>query len=304
MTPPVLISTPPENLVSADGGAGGVELKLDWDHAERVSAEHTVADDCVEQGGDLAAVTSVHLPPGTTQPEGMSVAPGNVGPIVDFTTQAFGDGIAPEWLTVHTARQFEYREHVERLATLTDLTGYSLAVENLPDPCYYHTPEDVATIALLAEQVPRLSDVSVLLDTAHVPMARRAAAIDDTAVEAVLERLSGPLHERMTEELPAFLESNLAACRRSELGVDPPAEGSPWRPVYAALALIGGAQVRALHLNHPETDGLPIEDGRVPDGVRWILAFCRSYDVAVVLEPGGADASDVATNVEQLQDLL
>jgi hypothetical protein len=137
------------------------------------------------EGVSPESITSIHLPPGTSQPRGLSVAPGNVGDITDFVHNAFGERVEPKWLTVHTTRTFDYREHVERLATITEVGGYPLAVENTPDASCYHTPEDIAALAFLARQVPRLDDVSILIDTAHVAMERCVLTVDVRAFESV-----------------------------------------------------------------------------------------------------------------------
>lgn len=310
MTLTVLISASPERAASVAHLGDGLECKLDWQHAERLSADHTLADEYTQRGVDPAAVTSVHLPPGTTHPQGMSVAPGAVGTITDFTNRAFGAEVAPDWLTVHTTREFDYREQVDRLETITEVGGYPLAVENLPDPSHYHTPEDVAAVALLADRVPRLDAVSVLVDTAHVPMDRREPTVDDDALETVLARLDGALRERLADALGSFLRTNHDRVQdRIGPGVEPPAPDSPWRPVFVMLALAGGT-VGALHLNDPATDGLPGDshgsDGlpggdHGSDGLAWVLAFCREHDVPVVLEPGDAPPDAIASTVERLR---
>ncbi len=43
--------------------------------------------------------------------------------------------------------------------------------------------------------VPRLDDVSILIDTSHVPMEQRALTVDDTAFESVLERAESQLRD-------------------------------------------------------------------------------------------------------------
>ena len=160
MTVSILLSVSPEYLAHAESLADGIEAKLDWKHIESLSSDNTISDECEMQGVPPESITSIHLPPGTSQPQGLSVAPGNVGDIIDFVHSAFGDRVAPTWLTVHTTRTFDYRKHVERLATITEVGGYPLAVENTPDTSCYHTPEDIAALAFLAEQAPQLDDVS------------------------------------------------------------------------------------------------------------------------------------------------
>jgi len=300
MTVPLLLSAAPERFAHAASLADGIEAKLDWEHTESLSRDNTLTDVCATQGVPPDAVTSVHLPPGTTKPQGLSVAPGNVGDISDFVHGAFGDRVHPRWLTVHTTRTFEYREHVERLATVTEVGGYPLAVENTPDTSCYHTPEDVAALAFLAQQVPRLDDVSVLIDTAHVATERRSLAVDDGAVEAVLGRADDQLGDRMAAGFRGFLRDNVKHVEDgTDLGVAPPPKGSPWRPVFVTLAIVGGSRIRAIHLNDPTSDGLP-ETTRPADGLRWVLSFCDEYDVAVVLEPGGADRASIAETIAEL----
>jgi hypothetical protein len=252
------------------------------------------------EGVSPESITSIHLPPGTSQPRGLSVAPGNVGDITDFVHSAFGDRVEPEWLTVHTTRTFDYREHVDRLATITEVGGYPLAVENTPDASCYHTPEDIAALAFLTEQVPRLDDVSILIDTAHVAMERRTLTVDDRAFKSVLERADEQLRDHLSEAFQQFLRDNVKLSKNdSDLDVAPPPEESPWRPVFATLAIVGGSQIQAIHLNDPTSDGLP-ETQRPADGLRWVLSYCNTHDIAVVLEPGDADRESIAETISEL----
>lgn len=301
---PILCSARPGALATAASVADGIEVKLDWEHAARLGADRPLAAVCAEQGVDPGTITSVHLPPGTARPEGMSIAPGNAGVIADFTHAAFGDGVAPEWLTVHTAREFDYREQVDRLGTTVEVGGYPLAVENTPDASDYHTPEDLAVLAYLTERIPRLADVSVLVDTAHVAMGRRDLAVDEDAVSAVLRRLDDPLRDRMADGFREFLRANVAGIRDEfDPAVEAPDEGNPWRPVFVTLAVLGGSRVRALHLNHPATDGLPTSEHR-DEGLEWVLAFCQHHGIAVVIEPGRADAAEIQAAIATLRECL
>lgn len=299
MTVPVLLSASPERFTRAESLADGIEVKLDWRHAASLSRDSTLADECDERGVAPESVASVHLPPGTSHPRGLSVAPGTVGDILDFVHRAFGDRIRPAWLTVHTTRRFDYREHVERLATVTEVGGYPLAVENTPDASCYHTPEDIAALAFLAERVPRLDDVSILIDTAHVEMDRRALAVDDGAFESVLARADERLRDRLSAPFRQFLRENVEHSEDPDLGVSPPTEESPWRPVFVALSLVGGSRIRAIHLNDPTSDGLP-ETKRPVEGLRWVLSFCDEHDISIVLEPGGADTESIAETISEL----
>jgi hypothetical protein len=305
----ISVSATPGHLASAAHAGDGVEAKLDWAHAERLAEGSSLAAAAAAEGVDPAQLRSVHLPPGTSQRFGMSVAPGNTGPIVDFVHAALGDGVDPEWLTVHTTRRFDYRAHVERLTQLTALTGHALAVENTPDASPYHTPEDLAALAVLAERVPRLDDISVLVDTAHVPADRRAFAVDGAAVEAVLDRLDDPLRERLAAPLRETLARHYAEVREDDgadpaLGGAPPERGSPWCPAAVTLAAVGPARLGAIHLNDPTDDGLPGTGPGDPDGLDWVLAYCRRHDVPVVLEPGTADPEQVTATVAALRALL
>jgi len=91
MTVPILLSVSPEYLAHAESLADGIEAKLDWKHIESLSSDNTISDECEMQGVPPESITSIHLPPGTSQPQGLSVAPGNVGDIIDFVHSAFGD---------------------------------------------------------------------------------------------------------------------------------------------------------------------------------------------------------------------
>jgi len=300
MTVPILLSASPEHFNHAECLADGIEAKLDWKHTESLSRGNTLSDECEIQDVSPESITSIHLPPGTSQPRGLSVAPGKVGDITDFVHSAFGERVDPKWLTVHTARTFDYREHVERLATVTEIGGYPLAVENTPDASCYYTPEDIAALAFLTEQVPRLDDVSILIDTAHVAMERRALTVDDRAFESVLERADEQLRDQLSDAFQQFLQDNVEHHKNdSDLDVVPPTEESPWRPVFVTLALVGGSRIQAIHLNDPASDGLP-ETKRSIDGLRWILSYCNKHNLVVVLEPGGADRESIADTISEL----
>jgi len=228
------------------------------------------------------------------------VAPGKVGDIIDFVHSAFGDRVHPTWLTAHTTRTFDYREHVERLATVTEVGGYPLAIENTPDASCYHTPEAIAALAFLAEQVPRLDDVSILIDTAHVAMEWRAITVDNRAFESVLDRADEQLRDQLSGAFKQFLRDNVEHNKNdSDLGAAPPTEESPWRPVFVTLGIVGGSRIQAIHLNDPTSDGLP-EMKRPADGLRWVLSYCDKHDIAVVLEPGGADRASIAKKISEL----
>ena len=300
MTIPILLSASPDNFTRAESLADGTEAKLDWKHAESLSRDNTLTNECDVQDVSPESITSVHLPPGTSQPQGLSVAPGNVGDITDFVHNAFGERVHPTWLTVHTTRTFNYRDHVERLATITEVGGYPLAIENTPDASCYYTPEDIAALAFLTEQVPRLDDVSILIDTAHVAMERRTLTVDGRAFESVLERADERLCDQLSEPFQQFLQDNMEQHKTDlDFGVAPPTEESPWRPVFVTLAIVGGSRIQAIHLNDPITDGLP-ETKRPADGLRWVLLYCDKHDIAVVLEPGDADHESIAETISEL----
>ncbi len=300
MSVPLILSTSIESLSHAANLADGVEIKLDWKHAESLSRDDTIEDRCSVERVPPESITSIHLPPGTSQPQGMSVAPGNVGDIIDFVHRTFGETINPRWLTVHTTRRFDYREHIDRLATVTEVSGFPLAVENTPDDSCYYTPEDIAALAFLSEQNPRLNDVSILIDTAHVPMDRRALTVDDTSFESVLERVDPQRRDQLSESFQQFLQANVEENKKNlDLGVAPPSEESPWRPVFVTLALVGGSRIQALHLNDPTTDGLP-KTTNPTDGLRWVVSYCNKHDIVIVLEPGDADCDSIAQTISEL----
>ena len=296
--PPVLLSTPPDNLTGAARVADGVEVKLDWEHAARLSSERQLADVCETQGVDVDRLVSIHLPPGMNRTQGMSIAPGNTGTIIEFTHSAFGDGVDPEWLTVHTARRFDHREHVERLGTITDVTNYSFALENTPEDSYYHDPEGLALFGFLTGRIDRLSEAYVLVDTAHVPDDRRSVAVDEGTLDTVLGRLDDDLRCRIERPFRDRLEGNVAG-----IDVDLP-RSDPWRPAILTLHAVGGDRIRAVHLNDPDTDGLPGVGHDAADGLDAVLRFCHRYDVTVVLEPGLAGRSEIRGTIEGLQERL
>lgn len=290
MALPILLSTPPSELASAASISDGVEVKLDWSDAADLSAERTLTDICNEQDVDPATVGSVHLPPGTTQRHGMAIAPGNRGRIINVTHQAFGESLNPAWITVHSARSFEYREHVELLEQLTRVTDQRFALENTPDESQLYTPEDVAVFAVLAARTEKLDDVYLLVDTVHVPE-RRSVAVDERAVEAVLERMEKDLRRRFEPAFRAHLSERVAAA-----DVPLPAEDH-WYPPLTMLHLVGGDRIRAVHLNDPLEDGIP-DVRTASEGLATVIEFCRQYDVVIVLEPGQAKTSEIVDAIE------
>jgi len=288
----------PGNLTGAARVADGIEVKLDWEHAARLSSGRQLADVCETQGVDADQLVSVHLPPGMNRAHGMSIAPGNTGTIIEFTHSAFGDEVDPEWLMVHTARRFDYREHTERLGTITDVTGYSLAVENTPDDSHYHDPEALALFGFLTERVDRLSNVYVLVDTAHVPDDRRSFAVDESTLDGVPRRVDDELRRRIEGAFRDQLEENVAG-----IDVDLPRHDS-WRPAILTLHAVGGDRIRAVHLNDPDDDGLSGIGHDTADGLDAVLRFCHRHDVTIVLKPGLAGASEISATIAALQERL
>lgn len=291
---PPLVSARPASFASAAQASASVEVKLDWEDAAELSEVYTLADVCQEHRLDPAAVRSVHLPPGTTDRHGMAAAADNVGTIVDFTHTAFGS-VDPDWLTLHSARRFDYPAHVDTLGTITNLTEHRLALENTPDVSHLHTPEDMAVFAFLAEYLGQLSDTYLLVDTAHVPRSRSRVAVDEDAVAIVLDRMDPALRNRVEGAFRSFL-------RDHETGATVELDaGDPWRPALTALHLVGGERVQAVHLNDPVADGTPDVRNGVPEGLRAVVEFCRLHDVAIVLEPGPAEQEAVAAALAWLR---
>jgi hypothetical protein len=228
----------------------------------------------------------------------MSVADGNIGKISDFTHTAFGEGVDPDWLTLHSARSFDYADQVDRLGTITAVTGYPVALENPPDRGQLHAPEGMALVAFLADHVDRLDATSLVVDTDHVPHNRRGLSVDVGAVEEVLTGLDGEIRDQVEEAFRAFLQDAMEGVGTE---LDP---GDPWRPSLTALSMTGGGRVEAVHLNQPGEDGTPdVRDG-VPDGMRAVVDFCRQHDVAIVLEPGKAEEQEIEAALEWLHDYV
>jgi hypothetical protein len=131
-------------------------------------------------------------------------------------------------------------------------------------------------------------------------MERRALTVDDRAFESVLERADEQLRDQLSEAFQQFLQDNVEHRKNDpDLGVAPPAEESPWRPVFVTLSIVGGSRIRAIHLNDPTSDGLP-ETQRPADGLRWVLSYCNKHDIAVVLEPGSADRESIAETIAEI----
>jgi len=155
-----------------------------------------------------------------------------------------GERVDPVWLAIHTTRTFDYQKPVERLTTVTEVSSYLLATENSSDTFCYDILEDIVALAFLAIPVPRLDNVSILIDTAYIAREWRALTVDDRAFESVLERADEQLCDHLSEAFQQFLRDNVIQSKNdSDLDVAPPSEGSPWRPVFATLALVGGSQI-------------------------------------------------------------
>ncbi|MCT9098258.1 hypothetical protein [Haloarchaeobius sp. HME9146] len=292
----VSVSSHPASLGAIASRTDGVELKLDWEHVDALLSDKPVSEHCREQGVGTDLIRSIHLPPGTNRRHGMAIAPGNTGTITDFIHRGLGEAVDPEWLTVHTVRRFDYREQVERFATVTDLTGFPIAVENTPDASYFHAPEELAFVAMLTDQVDRLADTYLLVDTAHVDTDRCQAAVDEAVIVDVLDRAPSELAAGVKDDLRQFVAGNLSGLE----GTVPASD--PWAPVLTTLYATGGERVRAVHLNHPVDDGLPKTGHDAEDGLDHVLAFCREHDIAVVLEPGRASIEEIVTVVEDLRE--
>lgn len=294
--PPVLLSGRLDEFRYAGRVAPGVEVKLDREDADELGAEYTLTDACVERGLDPDDIVSVHLPPGTIDRYGMSVAAGTVGTIVDFTHTAFGDAVNPQWLTLHSDRRFDYRTQVDRLGTITELTGYPVALENPPDRGYLYPLEGLALFGFLAEQVDGLADVSLVVDTFHLPSERGTTAVEAEAIDRVLDWMDGELRERAAAPFNRFVEERMAG---ADLDVPP---DTPWAPAITALSLAGGEQVRAVHLNDPVRDGVPDLENGASDGLLEFVAACQVHDVAIVLEPEETESEEVEAAIRWLEE--
>lgn len=296
--PRVLLSKRPAYVAEAVRVAPGVEVKLNWSDAAELGTGNTLTDPCEEQGVDPSAVVSVHLPPGTTDRNRMAAAAENVGIITDFTHSAFGDAVDPDWLTLHSDRWFDYGDHVDALGTITDLTGYPVALESGTERGQFYQPDLLAVFAFLAGHVDQLADTYVLVDTAHIPDDRTELAVSEDAVGGVLDKMDGVFRDRVEEPFRQFLEEQLAGV---EVGLD---AGDPWRPPLIALYMVGGDRVRAVHLNDPANDGAPDVRHGASDGMRAVVEFCRQHDVAIVIEPGTAGKRQVDAVLEWLVDAV
>lgn len=294
----MLLSSRPKHFSFADRVAPGVEVKLDWADAEELSGQSTLTGICREHQMDPDAVVSVHLPPGTTDRHGMSATADNVGTVIEFTHTAFGNAVDPDWLTLHSDRRFDYRTQVDTLATITDVTGYPIALENAPDSGQLYRPEDIAVFGFLANNVDQLADTRLLIDTNHVPEDRTELAIDSDAVAAILEQMDGALRDCMEKGFRNFLRNQVA---EPAVDLDP---GDPWRPALITLELVGGERVQAVHLNDPKGDGTPDVQNGAPAGMKAVIEFCREHDVVIVLEPGNKDNEQVKAALDWLLDVL
>lgn len=283
----VSVSAHPDALGVVSHLADGVEVKLDWEHIDDLLNDQSLTEVCRKQGVNPEWIISIHLPPGTNSRYGMAVAPGNTGTISDFVHGGVGTAVSPDWVTVHTVRKFDYQEHIDRLATITELTGYPIAVENTPDASYYHTPEDLAAMALLTTTIDRLSQTHLLVDTAHVDTDRRAFEIDEDAVDDVLARLDPELATELEGPLRGFLDENLEEAEPTVPASD------PWRPVLTTLTAVGGDSVTAVHLNDPVDDGLPRIGHDSTNGLDAVLEYCHDHDITIVLEPGPATKTEI-----------
>lgn len=293
---PLYVSSPPDTLEPMASLADGVEVKLNWEDMDGLLAGETIDDKCRTQMVDSSAIASIHLPPGTTSQHGMSIAPGSVGKVTDFVHRGIGTDVEPNWFTAHTTRKFDYREQIDRLGTISSLTGIPIAIENTPDTSYYYEPEELGLWAFLSGSIPKLSETYVLVDTAHVNSDRFGFEVDKDIAREVLERFDSQVRTQIGDEYYEYLAQNL------ERATSDVSEDDPWRPVLMYLYLVGGSRIRAIHLNDPVEDGLPSIGHDASPGLNRVLDFCRSNRVAVVLEPWKESTKEIEAVVEWLKN--
>lgn len=301
------LSVRPDRLSTVSDREVGIELKFDWEHGDLLRCERDLGAVLDGAGVDPSRVRSVHLPPGL-EPRGdgvrMAVTRENRGAILDFVHGQLG-AVPDAYLVAHPPKSFDYAAQFDLLASITASTGRALSIENTPDPSDWHTPEAMAFLAHRAATDPRLSDLWLTVDSAHLP--RQAGgdagtgkprgsdplAPDPGAVDAVERKARAEVpgiddrtdpFEGVGERLPADAPALRAAVR------DRPVDRE-YLPLLKTLLLCGD-RVRGVHLNDPHTDTVPDVD---PHREYPVLATCLDrHDGTVVFEAGDLWADPAA----------
>lgn len=284
MTADLRVSLPPELLGLARRRAYSIELKFDWEHREILSGERDLAHVVAEHGIDPDRIRTVHLPPGTRRRGdriGMAITPANRGAIVEFVHEQLA-AIPDATLVAHPPKSFQYGELLSLIEELCSITDRELAIENAAVESDWYSPEQIAFFAVAADADPALDGLGLTIDSAHLPRSTtESPAVDPTAIETLEARLReegfelSPVYEQrvLDRSPPEWWPSGVTA-------------GDPYAPLLTTLWLCGD-RVRTVHLNDPETDGVPVPDPHDEQpGLDAALARFRATEVVPVIEPG------------------
>lgn len=320
----ILISLKPEELEMADAAPEtGIELKLDWEHVKPdgpLHREGRITEIAKEQEVDTDRIESVHLPPGTSNANGMSVTRGNVGPITDFSFNQMEDTDA--YMTTHPPKNFSYEEQTNILTDLCHLTDHEISIENTSVESDWYEPEEIAFFAFLSSQYDSLDELHTTLDSAHLPQGRDvrqdfdvsdgnyyapdgeiAEAMEDTEIPIAslfdidyeaAENLEQSLREdegSLPQDYFTFIGSNLEdraeryASVSDNLVADESLSGDRYLPLLRTLFMCGD-RVKSVHLNDPYSNDVPSdEDIRESDGLGIALDYMDDNSIYTVLEP-------------------
>jgi hypothetical protein len=264
----LLVSLPPEKLELAEQLDVSVELKFDWEHRSLLLGDRDLGStlDVTDIAPDR--IRSIHLPPGIEthgDKVGMAITEANRGVITDFVYKQL-DATPAAYLTAHPPKKFEYVDQLQLIAELLELTDRSLAIENLPADCRWHTSEALAFFAHAGREYDRLSAFCLTIDSAHLPSSPAGTSLrelDETWGEEIETGLAAEgrslpsafrtdteqrLADRANRYLPDVFLSDLDESQTSR-----------WTS-FAQVIFMTADRVRSVHLNDPANDSIPVLD--------------------------------------------
>lgn len=306
----IVVSRGPDELESIRGLDVAIELKFDWEHTAILRGEVDLETHLQSADIDSERIWSVHLPPGIgrgrTDLE-MALTTHNRGTISAFVHEQLGV-IPNAHLVVHPPKQFVYSDQLELIATVLELTGREIAVENTSVPSDWYAPETIAFFGYVGDRYERLSGLYLTIDSAHLPTDETTASLqsaDHDAISTLETRLAADglevpsdFRERIDRQLHAF-ESYLPGHDELEDGTD-----IPYGPVLRTLCL-SGDRTKEIHLNDPLTDDVPDPTGHKSSPMfEAVLEYAIDHEIAIVLEPNELSPRALGERVSDLRELL
>lgn len=300
----LVVSVSPDKLEKVRSWNVDIELKFDWEHESLLRGDRDLETHLSDVGMDLHRICSVHLPPGigrTRKDVEMALTKRNRGTITRFVHDQL-EVVPDAHLVVHPPKSFSYIDQLEVIATVIDLTGREIAIENTSVESDWYTPEAIAFFGYAGQRYDRLEGLSLTIDTAHLPAldAPHVDALDPNAMSTLEEALELPPGfetelDRRLENLKSWLPADQVL---SDLN------SHPYGWTLRALCLAGDS-VREVHLNDPVTDDVPAPS---PHNKRplleAILNWAHKHDVAVVLEPGSTSTSELHERAMAIREIL